>query len=102
MDYAGRQARLRESSSGHGLDAILITHLPNISYLCGFTGSAAVLLLLESGSIFFTDGRYTEQAEQEVKGARVVVARKAPFTAATEYLSKLRKPRGNHKHRVGV
>ena len=29
-----------------GADALVLTHLPNIFYLCGFTGSNAILLVL--------------------------------------------------------
>ena len=31
----------------------------------------------ESGSVFFTDVRYDTQAHEEVKGAKVVIARKS-------------------------
>ncbi len=56
------------------LDAILITHLPNVRYLTGFTGSAAALLMGGSRPVFVTDGRYAEQAREQVAHARVVVA----------------------------
>jgi Xaa-Pro aminopeptidase len=68
-------------------DFLLITHLPNIRYLCGFTGSAAALVIGEGGAFFFTDGRYTEQSRREVRGARVHIARKPPLVAAGEWLA---------------
>ena len=74
------------------VDAYLITHLPNVRYLCGFTGSAGVLLLAGSDAIFFTDGRYTQQAREEIRGARVVIGKKSPLAAAAEWLG--RKPKG--------
>jgi Xaa-Pro aminopeptidase len=37
---------------------------------------------------FFTDGRYTSQAKQEVVGARVVIAKQAAMVGAVEWLSK--------------
>ena len=77
MDYKGRQQRLRSALALHRLDALLVTHLPNILYLCGFHGSAGVLLVPDSKSVFFTDGRYTTQARSEVEGARIVIASKA-------------------------
>jgi Xaa-Pro aminopeptidase len=66
--------RLRLSFSGLSADAFLASHLPNIRYLCGFTGSAGLLLIESSGSTLFTDSRYKFQAAEEVSGARVVIA----------------------------
>ena len=88
MDHRGRVRRLQEQLSQQRLDSFLVTYLPNISYLCGFTGSAGALLVGERGSVFFTDGRYTSQARQEVSGAKIVIARKAPLLAAAEWLGK--------------
>ena len=74
MDYKGRLARARLALEQSDLDALLVTHLPNIRYLCGFTGSAGVLLVSRSkGPVFFTDGRYTQQAQEEVKGAAIKI-----------------------------
>ena len=53
-----------------------VTHLPDILYLCGFHGSAGVLLVTASRSVFFSDGRYTTQARSEVEGARIVISSK--------------------------
>jgi len=86
MDYAARLQRLQASLASHKLGCLLITHLPNIHYLCGFTGSAAVLMVTAHDCLLFTDGRYRAQAAQEAKGTRVVIARKAPLEAAGERL----------------
>jgi Xaa-Pro aminopeptidase len=66
--------RLRLSFSALHSDALLVTHLPNIRYLCGFTGSAAILLVEHSRATLFTDSRYTLQARQEVHDATTVIA----------------------------
>src|SRR5258708_24552671 len=81
MDYSGRQKTLREHLATTRFDCLLISHLPNIRYLCGFTGSAGLLLVEQGGSVFVTDVRYDTQAREEVKAAKVVVSRKAPLTA---------------------
>jgi Xaa-Pro aminopeptidase len=86
MDYSARQKKLREHLATTRFDALLISHLPNIRYLCGFTGSAGLLLVLEGGCVFFTDVRYDTQAREEVKGAKVVIARKAPLSAVGEWI----------------
>jgi len=87
MDFRGRQKKLQNALECSRLDLFLITHLPNIRYLCGFTGSAGTLVLTPAKSVFFTDGRYTEQARAEVQGSRVVIARKPPLVAAAEWLT---------------
>lgn len=48
------------------VEAFLITHLVNVRYLSGFTGSFAALLISPRESLFITDPRYEEQSSQEV------------------------------------
>jgi Xaa-Pro aminopeptidase len=48
------------------LDELLITHLPNIRYLTGFTGSAALLVLRANATVLISDFRYAAQAPVEV------------------------------------
>lgn len=86
MDHAGRLRRLQGALAESKLDFLLATHLPNVRYLCGFTGSAAALLAGARGATLFTDGRYIAQAREEVRGARVVISPKAPLAAAVEWL----------------
>jgi Xaa-Pro aminopeptidase len=90
MDFKGRISRLAEVMSRERLDALLVTHLPNIRYLCGFTGSAGVLLVGPK-PVFFTDGRYAEQAAAEVVGARVVIAKGAALIAVAKQAGRLKK-----------
>ena len=91
MNFLARQKKLRERLAATGLDALLVSHLPNIRYLCGFTGSAGLLLVEEAGSAFFTDVRYDTQAREEVKGAKVIIARKALLNALGERIGARRK-----------
>jgi Xaa-Pro aminopeptidase len=90
MDFKARQQKLRGHLATTRFDGLLVSHLPNIRYLCGFTGSAGLLLVEESGSIFITDVRYDTQAHEEVKAAKVVIARKSPLVALGELLAKRR------------
>jgi len=71
-----RHAALGALLAAEGLDALLITSLPNIRYLTGFSGSAALLFASARDLLLVTDFRYQEQADAEVNGAaRVVVER---------------------------
>ena len=91
MNFLLRQKKLREQLAVARLDSLLVSHLPNIRYLCGFTGSAGFLLVTEDGSLFFTDVRYDTQAREQVKGAKVVIARKNVLTAVAEWISARKK-----------
>jgi len=99
MDFQGRQTRLRSQLDRHRLDSLLVTHLPNIRYLGGFTGSAGALLLTEEETIFFTDGRYTEQARSEVQCAKVVIGKKGALAAAASWMESRRRKMA---YRVGI
>jgi Xaa-Pro aminopeptidase len=87
MDYRGRRHRVTQALDTRRLQALLVTHLPNIRYLCGFTGSAGLLLIASGRYTFFTDGRYREQARAEVQGARVVVPRGPILDAAARAIA---------------
>src|SRR5579884_3949679 len=91
MDYERRIRQIVEATESAQPHGVLITHIPNIRYLCGFTGSAGVLAISiskgRSRARFFTDGRYTEQARAEVQAARVVIGKGAAVDAATRWLS---------------
>jgi Xaa-Pro aminopeptidase len=91
MNFLARQKKLRENLATSPFDALLISHLPNIRYLCGFTGSAGFLLVEEAGSVFFTDVRYDTQGREEVKGAKVIIARKSVLSALGEWIGARRK-----------
>ncbi len=92
MSYAARQKNLASELQGINVDALLITHLPNIRYLCGFAGTAGVLVMHVRGSssrlVFFTDGRYTQQAAEQVQGARIVITKKPALLKACEWIEK--------------
>jgi Xaa-Pro aminopeptidase len=82
--------RLRLCLSGLGADSYLVTHLPNIRYLCGFTGSAGMLLVESSKSTLFTDSRYTFQAREEVHDSDVSIAKHGLIPAVGASLRKMR------------
>ena len=84
----GRQAKLVELLIGSNLDGLLVSSLPNIRYLTGFSGSNALLLLTPVDTWFFTDFRYASQVEHEVKGAtRVVIEKTSLWKGLWEQLA---------------
>jgi Xaa-Pro aminopeptidase len=71
MDVSTRADRLRDRLGTAGCDALLVTKLVNIRYLTGFTGSAALVLLTPDELVFVTDGRYRDQASDQLAAAGV-------------------------------
>jgi Xaa-Pro aminopeptidase len=67
-----RQEALRAALVREGVDALLVTHLPNVRYLTGFTGSAGLLLVRAADAVLITDFRYATQAPQEAGAAAIV------------------------------
>ncbi|MGA3301287.1 MAG: Xaa-Pro peptidase family protein [Candidatus Acidiferrales bacterium] len=85
-----RLSRLRFLFAASGVDAVLVTHLPNIQYLCGFTGSSGMLLVETDRATLFTDGRYTFQCREEVTGAVVKIVSGGLVRAVGEMLRQRR------------
>jgi Xaa-Pro aminopeptidase len=66
MDFSKRRARLTSRFGDLDADAFFVTHLPNVRYLTGFSGSNAQAMITADDGIFLTDGRYAEQSRREV------------------------------------
>jgi Xaa-Pro aminopeptidase len=75
------------------IDALLVSALPNIRYLSGFTGSHGLLLVTPDSQTLFTDPRYTIQASQECSSKVKTVAKGPLELAAVEMIrrSKLKR-----------
>jgi Xaa-Pro aminopeptidase len=71
--YSQRFARLKKLLQHHGLDSLLITSAADWYYLAGFTGESGMLIADSSGLTLITDGRFTEQASEELSGIPVVI-----------------------------
>lgn len=75
MDVAGRIGRLRAAMAATpeegdaAPDALVVTSLTNVRYLCGFTGSAGMLFVLPERTVLVTDGRYAEQSVEQIAAA---------------------------------
>ena len=87
MDHARRIGLLRRRLTKTGLSGLLVTHLPDIRYLSGFTGSSAALGITRRSARLFTDGRYKTQAAAEVAGAHVDIVTGSPAVAAVQWLA---------------
>lgn len=82
MNYARRLQLLRDSLDNNNVDAFVTTHLPNIRYLSGFSGSNALFIVTNTASYFLTDFRYAAQIEDEVVADEKIVGQGTLFSLA--------------------
>lgn len=61
-----RIAALRDAITAAQIDALVLTSLPNVRYLTGFSGSSALVLVTQRDLHFITDFRYDTQVGEEV------------------------------------
>ncbi|MFN5598658.1 MAG: M24 family metallopeptidase [Gemmatimonas sp.] len=67
-----RLADLRDAMGRADLDGLLVSSLPNIRYLTGFSGSNALLLVTALECVLLTDFRYEAQVADEVRGGATI------------------------------
>lgn len=80
---------LKALNSSH-LTSLLVTDLNNIRWLTGFTGSAGTLIVRSDDMVLVVDGRYGDQAREQVKvaGANCEVIEGRSATALREAMTK--------------
>jgi len=94
--HRDRMDRLYRALSRRRLDAICISHGPNIVYLTGFTGDDSWLLVLRGHPILVTDSRFAEQAETESPWCDLVTRRTTVIKAVGRLARKF------NVHRLGL
>lgn len=87
IEYRRRLIELRQRMRQTGTPALLLAKPADVRYLCGFTGSSAMLAVTARRAAMFTDGRYIAQAREETEGARVVITKHAARSAC-EWLAR--------------
>jgi len=71
-----------------GVHSMLVTHLANIRYLTGFTGSAGIVLVRPREGTLWVDPRYTLQAREQADGVEVVVGKTGILKGAASWIRK--------------
>jgi Xaa-Pro aminopeptidase len=85
-----RVAALVDGLTAAHLDALLLTGLPNIRYLTGFSGSSALLVVTQRDVVLITDFRYQTQVANEVGDlARIVIEPSSLWTGLWQQLAQL-------------
>ena len=81
MTFLNRIDNLKQKLHLENLNGMYVTNLTNVRYLTGFTGSAGSLLIVDNEQHFFTDGRYIEQSNAEVKNCKIHIVGSAHINA---------------------
>ncbi len=68
-----RVALLRERMQHLELDAFIVSSLPCIRYLTGFSGTSGLCVVRKRDAFFLTDSRYALQSKTEVKGYKRII-----------------------------
>lgn len=68
-----RHKAVRDAMKALGLDALLLTHSPDLAYLTNFTGEDSIGLITEKDFFLVTDFRFKEQAELEAGWLKIHV-----------------------------
>jgi Xaa-Pro aminopeptidase len=87
MQHRLRRRAALEAAKGAGADSLVVTHLPDVRWLSGFTGSSGAVALGRNGAALFTDGRYTTQAKAEAAGLKVIIGKGSPGVQAATWLT---------------
>ena len=88
---AERLDGLRSSLEAAKLDGLLLTSLPNIRYITGFTGSSALVAVTQHEVLFITDFRYDTQVHAEVGDfARIDVEAQSLWDGLWRLLAEMR------------
>ena len=83
-----RLAALAEGLTAAHVDGLLVTSLPNIRYLTGFSGSSGLLFVTQRDAVFITDFRYQTQVRDEIGDiARVVIESQSLWTGLWHQLA---------------
>jgi len=91
--WHARLRRLRQRLEQAGLDALLVSHLPNILYLTNCHCRHALLVIMQRHAVVFTDARYRHQARREVRGTEIIEVTDSLHATASEWLHAQRIPR---------
>ncbi|HEY7474222.1 MAG TPA: Xaa-Pro peptidase family protein [Vicinamibacterales bacterium] len=68
-DWRERLRDVRELCERQAFDAFVVSSLHNITYLCGFRGTAGLLVVTAQGEQMIVDGRYLSAAEEALRSA---------------------------------
>ncbi len=88
VEIRRRVKAVRETCRTGGVDALIVMGVENVRYVTGFRGHDSWALVLGRSVVLITDSRYTEQAQAECVGCRIVQRKGGLAKEAEAILSK--------------
>jgi Xaa-Pro aminopeptidase len=73
--FAARRDRFWKIMRDTGVDAFLVSHELNVSWLTGFTGDSSWLVITANKAVILSDSRYETQIAEECPGLEMVIRR---------------------------
>lgn len=83
VEIRRRVKQMRQQLKSFNVDALIVMGVENVRYVTGFRGHDSWALILPRSVVLVTDSRYTEQAQSECLGCKIV-ERKGGLTKETE------------------
>lgn len=90
-----RFQKIRDQLDAYGLDAMMVTSMPNRLYVTQFRSSAGVALVTKEKNYFITDSRYIEAAGKHVTSAEIRL--NTPQTSVTVLTNEILRAHGVKK-----
>ncbi|NIP28010.1 MAG: M24 family metallopeptidase [Phycisphaerae bacterium] len=85
-----RIRRIRRELNTKKIDCLIVTKPANVTYTTGFMGDDSWAIITKRAVYLMTDSRYTEQAEQECIGCRIVARTNSMAEAVVRLRKKLK------------
>jgi Xaa-Pro aminopeptidase len=80
--FERRLQEVRKHLETSRLDALLVSHIPHVRYLTGFSGSNGLCVVTLKKQYFLTDNRYRDQSKAEIDGFEIVITSDTLLNAA--------------------
>jgi Xaa-Pro aminopeptidase len=100
--FATRLASVRAAMESAGLDALLVTHPPNIFYLSGFSGSTGALLIDRDDCCLIVDFRYITAARELPRTNADLAAMTVMLSETSEDQTLVGRLKAKRCHRTGI
>lgn len=100
-----RLAAVRAAMKAHDVDGLVVTHLPSIRYLFGFSGSMATAIITRRKVLFVTNDLYDVQVRNEVyalEGLSIQISRDTWGAIASSGICRTVKSMGFEPGRITV